>query len=194
MRVDTRSEDIASEPPNSSRRRCERNNCFAKNYLNANLCLQNWWRYTLHICDKFWGPKREHISVYEKFKLFGVTGGVPRYLEEILPDQTAEENIHRLGFMSTGILFSEFDHIFTDLFNGRNEKYRAIVKCLTNGSASLEQITKRLGRVKGGDISEALEYLEESEFLARDYSWHLIPKTLQKLAFRRRQSTEIRRS
>ena len=39
----------------------------------------------LRICNQFWGEKQSDISAYEKFKILGVVGGIPRYLEEILP-------------------------------------------------------------------------------------------------------------
>lgn len=127
----------------------------------------------LNECNKFWGAKRDNLSSYEKFKVLAVTGGVPRYLEEIIPSLTAEENILRLCFTENGVLFNEFDTIFTDLFNGRYGKYREIVKCLVHGSASLEKIAEQLGRIKGGDLSEALIDLVESGFLAKDYTWHM---------------------
>jgi hypothetical protein len=44
-------------------------------------------------------------------------GGIPKYLEEIIPSQSAEDNIHRLCFHSTGLLFREFEQIFSDLFS-----------------------------------------------------------------------------
>lgn len=127
----------------------------------------------LHICNQFWREKTHLISSYEKFKLLGVTGGVPRYLEEILPHQTAEENIHRLCFTKNGILFSEFDNIFNDLFNGRNDWYRKIVKTIINGSKSLEEIAQELDREKGGDLSKALDELKESGFISKDSAWHI---------------------
>src|SRR3990170_612482 len=34
-------------------------------------------------CKYFWGNKAAHISAMEKLKLLSVTGGIPRYLEEV---------------------------------------------------------------------------------------------------------------
>ncbi len=141
----------------------------------------------LNQCVKFWGAKQSLISSYEKFKVLGVTGGIPRYLEEILPEKTAEQNIFRLCFVKKGILFYEFDNIFTDLFNGRHAKYREIMKCLSNGPSTLEKLTRRLGRIKGGDISEAIQELEETGFLARDYTWRIhdgMPSKLSQIRIR----------
>ena len=46
-----------------------------------------------------------------------MTGGIPKYLEEIIPSQSSEDNIQRLCFQSEGLLFREFDQIFSDLFS-----------------------------------------------------------------------------
>lgn len=47
-------------------------------------------------------------SSYNYFKLLSVTGGVPRYLEEVQGGQTVESNIQNMCFSSSGILFDEF--------------------------------------------------------------------------------------
>lgn len=57
-------------------------------------------------CAKFW-PK--NISGFEKLKVLSVTGGVPKYLEEINTKLSAEENIKQLCFTHGGMLITEFD-------------------------------------------------------------------------------------
>lgn len=52
----------------------------------------------LHACNAFWHPKEKRIAAFEKFKLLSITGGVPRYLEEISPEFPAEKNIQNLCF------------------------------------------------------------------------------------------------
>ena len=47
-------------------------------------------------------------SIHERFKILSVTGGVPRYLEEINPSKLVNENIKNLCFTNSGILFREF--------------------------------------------------------------------------------------
>lgn len=56
-------------------------------------------------CNKFW-PIFQRISSFEKFKTLSVTGGVPKYLEEINPKMPAEENIKNLCFEPSGLLFN----------------------------------------------------------------------------------------
>lgn len=146
----------------------------------------------LDVCNQFWGTKRNLIAPYEKFKVLGVTGGIPRYLEEILPDLTAEENIKRLGFEKGGILFTEFNNIFSDLFQAKQQKFRSIVNTLVKGSASLETIATRLGRVRGGDLSDDLDELVESGFIARDYIWSIKDGVSEKLCVFRLRDNYLR--
>lgn len=113
------------------------------------------------------------ISAYEKFKILSVTGGIPRYLEEVQPSMTAEENIKRLCFTKKGILFREFNDIFSDLFSKRNEIYKNIVRILVEGSAEYNDICQALNIPKSGHLSEQLDDLIQSGFISRDYTWHL---------------------
>jgi hypothetical protein len=79
----------------------------------------------------FFGVRRARISIYEQLTILLITGGIPRYLEEIDPRQTAEENIKRLCFSQAGLLFNEYDQLMNDLFQGRNKIYRDIIEALT---------------------------------------------------------------
>jgi AAA+ ATPase superfamily predicted ATPase len=95
-------------------------------------------------CVQFWGKRGQRISAAEKLRLLAVTGGVPRYLEEIQPSRTAEQNIADLCFNPAGMLFNEFDSIFHDIFTRKAASYREIVRTLVAGSRSVEQISDAL--------------------------------------------------
>lgn len=124
-------------------------------------------------CNMFWEGSSGTISAYEKFKILSVTGGVPRYLEELRPDQSAEANLQRLCFDSEGLLFREFDQIFHDLFQKQGHFYKQIVQNLIASPLSTTELAVNLDRSRGGDLSNALRELMESGFLARDYTWAL---------------------
>ncbi len=126
---------------------------------------------TLPECNMFWEGRSGTISAYEKFKILSVTGGIPRYLEELRPDLSAEANLQRLCFDSEGLLFREFDQIFHDLFQKQGHFYKQIVENLINSPLSTTELAIKLGRSRGGDLSNALGELMESGFLARDYTW-----------------------
>ena len=110
----------------------------------------------------------------------------------MLPQYTAEENIFRLCFQESGTLFAEFDNIFSDLFQERNNKYRAIVKALVDGRASLETIANRLKRTKGGDLSEALSELTESDFITQEAIWSIKEGVSEKLKVYRLSDNYLR--
>jgi uncharacterized protein len=124
-------------------------------------------------CAEFWNSESDRISSHEKLKLLAVTGGIPRYLEHINPVLSAEENIRRLCFNKSGILFNEFEKIFSDLFSSKNTLYKGIVQCLTEGISDQQTICEKMGLEVGGDISEYLDDLIKSGFISRDFTWNI---------------------
>lgn len=125
-------------------------------------------------CNKFWDKQALQVSAYDKLKVLSVTGGVPRYLEEIDPTVSAESIIKRLCFKREGLLFHEFENIFADSLSVKSTHYRTIVRYLSNKNASLVEIAKHLGREQtSGDITSYLEDLCQVGFVTRDYSWDL---------------------
>lgn len=125
-------------------------------------------------CQSFWGKQALKVSVQDKAKVLAVTGGVPRYLEEINPKLSAEENINRLCFTSEGLLFFEFDHIFNQQFNERADTYRAILKTLINRRLSLSEIAKSLNKTNSGYLSSCLADLESSGFISQNQLFYRI--------------------
>jgi hypothetical protein len=127
----------------------------------------------LYECNHFWGRSEHRISSFEKFKILSVTGGVPRYLEEIDPKIPAEQMIHRLCFRPEGLLFQEFERIFSDLFSRRAETYKKIVFQLAKGHASLKEIQTALKLGKGGMLSDYLDDLVTTQYIERKHAWDL---------------------
>jgi uncharacterized protein len=133
-------------------------------------------------CTKFWGATSLQVSAFEKFKVLAITGGVPLYLEHIDPKISAEENITALCFRSSGLLFREFDDMFSDLFSKRSVFYKAILQALANGSATQEEVSQKIGLQRSGDIKDYLEDLIKAGFVSRDHTWHLKSGKLSKLS------------
>ena len=121
--------------------------------------------------NQFW-PKKKRISAMEKLKLLCVTGGVPRYLEEIQTSQSAEDNIQRMCFTESGFLFSEFDKIFNDIFEKRADVYKRIIEALAGKNLETNEICEMLGIEPTGGFSTQLEVLMLSGFISRDYVWN----------------------
>lgn len=122
------------------------------------------------------------ISAMDKLIILSVTGGVPRYLEEIIPNHSAIDNISRLCFEKDGILFNEFDYIFSDLFSNRSHFYQKIIETLAKGPKEAKEIAALLKISQSGDIYQYLNELILSGFVSRDYSWHFNDGRLSKLS------------
>ena len=121
-------------------------------------------------CKQFW-PK--NIAAFEKLKVLAITGGVPKYLEEIDAKLPAEENIKQLCFSRGAILVEEFKQIFSDLFLRDSLFYKKIVEALVTGSKERNEICEILKIDPSGRISEYLTELELAGFITRDFTWNI---------------------
>lgn len=129
---------------------------------------------SLQESNKFWGGHADHVSPFDKLKLLSITGGVPRYLEEIEPETSAEENIKRLCFTKEGLLFHEFEDIFSDSLSTRSGNYKKIIRRLADRKENLGGLAKVIGRDRsGGDVSAYLDDLCSVGFVTQDHTWDL---------------------
>ncbi len=127
----------------------------------------------LSTCNKFWETHGQGVSVYEKFKILSVIGGIPRYLELIDPTLSAEENIKHLCFVKDSILLNEYDYIFSDIFGMRSSIYKKIVERLVQGPADQNKIACETNLTRSGNLSDYLDELALSGFIERDHTWHI---------------------
>ncbi|SCA63448.1 Uncharacterized protein SCG7086_AR_00190 [Chlamydiales bacterium SCGC AG-110-P3] len=146
----------------------------------------------LHRCNEFWGSERDQIAPYEKFKILSVTGGIPRYLEELRADWSAEQNLFSMAYRPTGILFNEFDQVFSDLFKNRAPLYREILTHISSGSITMKDLVIALRKSKGGDFSTNLKELEESGFIKREVEWNITGATERRQGYYRISDNYIR--
>ena len=133
---------------------------FSRDYVLTELSLSE--------CAEFWRPHVNHLAPREIFDVLSVTGGVPRYLEEIDPGLTSEENIRRLCFRKEGELYNDFDAIFNPIFGDRVMKQRRILSLLADGAMSGSEIAEKMGEDRNGRIAEMLRELSEGGFVDSD--------------------------
>ena len=100
--------------------------------------------------------------------MLSVTGGIPRYLEEIDPALSAVENIRRLCFLPESVLRVDFDEMFRDVITHEQVFSETVLRCLAEGAKTGTEIAAELGIGKGGRVSAALECLEEAGFVSSD--------------------------
>jgi len=112
-------------------------------------------------------------SVYEKFMLLSLTGGVPWYIELIDSNKSAEQNIKSLCFEKDGMLVDEHRFIFHDLFGSRGSIYEKITQFLANKKVEYAALAKGIGYTSSGTLTQYLNELIEAGYVSRDYSWSL---------------------
>nr|HPI40848.1 AAA family ATPase [Pseudobdellovibrionaceae bacterium] len=120
---------------------------------------------------RFWGKKSTQVSSLEKLRVLCLTGGVPRYLEEINYNQSAEENYKNLCFSKNGFLFSEFSKIFHDVFGRRTTSYQKIVQSLILAPKNLSMISKAAKLPANGTLVQYLSDLDISGFIRKEIMW-----------------------
>lgn len=119
-------------------------------------------------CVKFWGRAAERVNPKEIIDVLSVTGGVPRYLEEVNPSLSADENIRQMCFLPNSILRTDFDEMFTDVITHQPVFTARVLECLVDGPRSVTDIAGLLKEEKGGRMSAALARLSESGFVSDD--------------------------
>ena len=118
-------------------------------------------------CVKFWSARARRIDAKEILDVLSVTGGVPRYLEEIDPALSADENIRRLCFLPDGYLFREFNELFNDIVSRTAPTKRRVLEALAEGPLSGTELAERLSLARNGRLSDLLEELETAGFVAK---------------------------
>ncbi len=122
----------------------------------------------LPVCRAFWGKSADRVPMHEMLDILSITGGVPKYLEEVDPSIPSEENIRRLCFTREGILFRDFNQIFGQIFGAKSEARKSILKAIAHGSRSAAEIAAAMGVERNGHLVEHLSELELAGFIAKD--------------------------
>lgn len=110
-------------------------------------------------------------SDYDTYKLLNILGGIPWYLEQVSPGQTADDLIKQLCFEKDSLLVLEFDRIFHDLFNGKGASYKKILNALKEGMKTLADIRKTIAFPHSGTLSTLMEHLIIAGFVQKQPLW-----------------------
>lgn len=112
-------------------------------------------------------------SNYDIYKLLAVCGGIPWYLEQLFAFDMADANIKRLCFTKDGLLTTEFDRIFCDLFHQRGPLYKSILITLAKGMATAGELRRQVQYPSSGTFSTVLHELISAGFITQHYQWSL---------------------
>jgi AAA+ ATPase superfamily predicted ATPase len=108
-----------------------------------------------------------NLDHYQIVQLYMAMGGIPHYLKEVKPGQSAAQNIDRMCFTKDGALRKEFDNLYHSLF-AEADKHMAVVSALAAKPSGLtrKEIIEVCGLSTGGRATQLLEELTESGFIS----------------------------
>jgi len=128
----------------------------------------------LNEVGKFWGSRFERLNRKEILEILSVTGGIPKYLEEVDSRESADQNIKRLCYQQGGYLFEDFDRIFSDIFGRRSKSYLKIIRGLMKDKMTATELATRVKMPSNGIFLGYLRDLQESGFIARSENYNLV--------------------
>lgn len=151
--------------------------------------------------QEFASAKGAVFDRYQVLLLYMVFGGVPFYLDRLVPGYSAMQNINNLCFERNALFRNEFDNLYASLFNS-HKRHIHIVEALAtkNKGLSADEISQLSGVPRGGTLTQILHELQASNFIrqyrsfgkkTRDSLYQLIdPYSLFYLRFIRNSSRD----
>ncbi|MEO5683985.1 MAG: ATP-binding protein [Chitinophagaceae bacterium] len=123
--------------------------------------------FNLYETEQYLQARNIHLDRYQVLQLYMVMGGIPHYLKEIKKGESATQAIDRICFTKDGALQGEFKNLYHSLFDDAT-RHLAVVRVLAKNNSGLtrNQILAETGLQSGGWITELLEELIESGFVA----------------------------
>ena len=123
--------------------------------------------FTLHETEQYLQYKKIKLDRYQILQLYMVMGGIPHYLNEVENGYSAEQNIDKICFKKDGLLLTEYNNLFTSLFD-KAERHEAVMRALAQKPKGLDRegIIKIAKLSAGGGTTKVLTELQESGFIA----------------------------
>ncbi len=124
--------------------------------------------FTLGETQQYLQSKNVILDQYSQLQLYMAMGGIPHYLRNINPGESAAQIIDRLCFTKDGPLKNEFNNLYKSLF-AHSENHELVIRALAAKGKGLtrNEIITKCGFTSGGTTSRILEELEESGFITR---------------------------
>jgi len=106
------------------------------------------------------------LDKYQVLQIYMAVGGIPQYLKEIEPGDSAMQAIDKICFTNEGLLHDEFKKLYTSLFDSA-ENHIDIVRALAKKGKGLTrtEIIQTCNLTSGGYATQLLDELKESGFI-----------------------------
>lgn len=123
--------------------------------------------FTLKEAELYLQSRKVKLDRYQLLQLYMVMGGIPSYLKEVKPGESATQTINRICFSKNGLLQNEFNDLYYSLFEYA-DKHIAIIRALARkpGGLTRNEIIEAVQLNTGGGTTKLLEELEESGFIS----------------------------
>ena len=111
------------------------------------------------------------LTRYDIAECYMIMGGIPFYLKQMNPRLTLSQNIDMIFFKEKGLLWDEFDHLYSTLFK-KADTYIAVVEALSRKRMGMtrKEIVKETGVSDNGAFGKIIKSLVDNEFI-RPYNF-----------------------
>ncbi|NLS91762.1 MAG: AAA family ATPase [Planctomycetaceae bacterium] len=126
--------------------------------------------FSLAEASEYLGSRRVHLTPYQTAELYMAMGGIPHYLKEVVPGQSAAQNIDQICFAKTGLLQSEFHQLYASLFED-SDRHMRVIRSLARKRRGMtrNEMLSSAGIPTGGGATMLIDELVESGFVKRVY-------------------------
>jgi uncharacterized protein len=123
--------------------------------------------FTLAETEAYFLEKHIVFERYQLLLLYMTMGGIPHYLDQVEGGKSAIQNIDDICFQPQGLLRTEFDNLYSSLFNN-SERYESIISALSSTwkGISRTEIIVKTKISDGGGLTTMLQELEQSGFIS----------------------------
>ncbi len=123
------------------------------------------------------------FSHYNLLQIYMAMGGIPHYLEKIVPGESVPQALDRLCFEKNSFLRTEFDNVFASLFD-QYENHEMVVRTLANVRKGLtrNELLSKSKLSSGGTLSKTLMELEQSGFIENYLPYQGIKDSIYRLS------------
>ena len=106
----------------------------------------------------------------EQAILYGITGGIPKYLLQVRNDQSLDNNIKRMFFKPQGLLFEEPNNLLKQELR-EPAVYNAIISAIAAGSSKLNEIVTKID-------TEQFDSAKCNKYIRTLINLHIVKKEL----------------
>ncbi|MCK5520218.1 MAG: AAA family ATPase [Candidatus Marinimicrobia bacterium] len=124
--------------------------------------------FNLFETENFFKSQKVKLTRFDIVQVYMALGGIPFYLEKVLPGESVPQMLDRLCFSTNGFLRTEFSNVFTALFD-QHDNHEKIIRQLAIVKKGLtrKEILKKSKTNTGGRLTKTLKELEESGFIEK---------------------------